>query len=136
MKKELYETQLAEREAAHMLLKNYVEKNSNIIATSLENLIPFFQDCSLHGLQSAINTVNVTFASVALKVIETGVNFERGEIEDTDRQYLPVDAGQMQSAIYYLSRFIELFAPLSAICESQDPAIKMCKNAFNRLERC
>ena len=132
MKKETIEAQKAERQAAHMLLVDYIENHANEIALRIEKIIPFFQECNLHGLQSAMNTVNVTFASVALKVVETQAEWD--DIDDPNRQFLPVDAVQMRHAIYYLSKFISLFGPFSKMCESNDPAINMCKQAFSELE--
>jgi hypothetical protein len=81
-----------------------------------------------------MNTVNVTFASVALKVVETQA--ECSDIDDPNREFLPVDAIQMRHAIYYLSKFVSLFGPFSAMCETDNPAIKMCKQAFSELEHC
>jgi hypothetical protein len=83
-----------------------------------------------HGLYQA----NVTFASVALKVVETQA--ECSDIDDPNREFLPVDAIQMRHAIYYLSKFVSLFGPFSAMCETDNPAIKMCKQAFSELEHC
>ena len=132
MKKEIFEAQQAERMAAHKLLVDYIGAHANDIAMCIENIIPFFQECSMHGLQSAMNTVNVTFASVALNVIRS-----IGESTDEDdRLFLPVDADDMKDAIYYLSRIIELLGPLSSLCGSDDPAIKMCKSAFCHCENC
>lgn len=133
-KREQFEAQAAEKNAARMLLEDYIKNNVKIVALALEEIIPFFYECSLPGLQSCMNTVNVTFASVALNVIESTA--EHGNEMDSDRQYLPVDAGEMRKAIYYISKFVEAVGPLSAFCSQDTPAVKMCRQAFTKIERC
>lgn len=121
----------AKKDAARLLLKDYIVKNPDEIAATIEKIIPFFYDCDLIGLQSAMNTVNATFAAVALDVIKDCANEE----DCYDRLSLPVDAEDMKTAIYYLSRFVNLFGPLSALAtKSNIPAIRMCQDAFGKIE--
>ena len=128
---EKWEADNAKKDAARMLLKDYILKNPDDVVRCIENLIPFFDECDLIGLQTAMNTVNATFAAVALDVIKACANEE----ESFDRLRLPVDAEDMKTAIYYLSRFINLFGPLSAFASKNDvPAIKMCQEAFGKIE--
>ncbi len=133
-KKEQFAADFAEKNAARMLLEDYIVNNPKKVATALEQLIPFFFECSLLGLKSCMNTVNVTFASVALNVIESTA--ECGDEMDSERQYLPVDAGEMRQAIYYISKFVEAVGPLSYLCTEDAPAIKMTRQAFTKLEHC
>ena len=118
--------------AAHMLLKDFIVNNPNDVVFALREIIPFFRECSLTGLQSAMNTVNVTFASVALDVIKSADEEE----DESKRHYLPVGATDMQSAIYYLTKFVDLLGPLSALIRNNydNPAIKMCTEAFGKYE--
>ena len=58
------------------------------------------------------------------------------EDDESKRQYLPVGATDMQSAIYYLTKFVDLLGPLSALIRNNydNPAIKMCTEAFGKYE--
>ena len=125
---------MAEKNAAMMLLKDYIVNHPSDIVMALENIIPFFRECSLAGLQDSLNTVNVVFASVALDVVNTSWMDD----EDEEKQYLPVDATQMKHAIYYLSKFIGRIGVLAALVESnsQTPAFKMTTDAFDPDEIC
>lgn len=128
---EKWEAEMAEKNAARMLLKDYVINHPGDVVFAIENIIPFFSECSLIGLQKAMNTVNATFAAVALDVVKASSE----EDDNFDRLQLPVDAEDMKTAIYYLSRFIALFGPLSNLASNTDePAIKMCRDAFGKVE--
>lgn len=115
----------AQRNAAHLLMKEYVKNNADSVASVLESILPFFQECTYAGLQSSMNTVNVTFASVALDVIKSTWETES---ESPDRLCLPADATDMKTAIFYLSKIIDKLGMLSCLAENNknDPAIKMC----------
>lgn len=121
-----------EKIAAHTLLEKFVAENPNKIAHVLSSLIAFYGECSQSGLKSAMNTVNVTFASVALDVVKTA-SLDEG---DEGKQYLPVDANEMKISIYYLSKLIKNLDQLSALIENNqsNPAIRLCKNAFSEIE--
>ena len=122
------ETKVAQEDAARLLLENYITSHPAEIARCIEKIIPFLYGCPLVGLQQAMNTVNATFAAVALDVIKSHANDEESLAE------LPADVEDMKTAIYHLSRFINLFGPLSALAGSSDPAIKMCQDAFGIIE--
>lgn len=132
-KTELWQQEANEKNAAREMLRQYVEQHSGDVAYALAEIISFFYDCTYGGLRSAMSTVSVTFANLALDVI-----IARDDDEGEDyygKLQLPVDADQMKTAIHYLSRFIELFGPLSAIADKGDEAaIKMCREAFGRCE--
>jgi len=130
-KDEKWEADIAQKNAARTLLKQYIAEHPQDIMFAIEELIPFFSECTYSGLQDAMNTVNVAIASISLKVIEDIA--ENGD-EDSDRSYLPVDAKQMQSAVYYLTKFIRLLGPLSHLCGNDKvPAIEMTDKAFSKL---
>jgi len=134
-KQEKWEADMAEKNAARTLLKEYIASHPQDIMFAIEELIPFFSECSLSGLQDAMNTVNVAIASVALKVIEDVAEY--GDGESSERSYLPVDAKEMQSAVYYLTKFIRLLGPLSNLCSNDKvPAIEMTDRAFSKLLHC
>jgi len=134
-KKEKWEADMAEKNAARTLLKEYISSHPQDIMFAIEELIPFFSECSLAGLQDAMNTVNVAIASVALKVIEDVAEY--GDEDSSDRSYLPVDAKELQSAVYYLTKFIRLLGPLSNLCSNDKvPAIEMTDRAFSKLLHC
>ena len=125
MKEKEIKARNAQRNAAHLLMKEYVKNNADSVASVLESILPFFQECTYAGLQSSMNTVNVTFASVALDVIKS--TWET-EAESSNRLCLPADANDMKIAIYYLSKIIDKLGLLSCMAENHkdDPAIKMC----------
>ena len=130
-KNEKWEADIAQKNAARTLLKQYIAENPQDIMYAIEELIPFFSECSYSGLQDAMNTVNVAIASMSLKVIEDIA--EHGDGETSERSYLPVDAREMQSAVYYLTKFIRLLGPLSHLCgNNKVPAIEMTDRAFTK----
>ena len=131
-KNEKWEADIAQKNAARTLLKQYIAEHPQDIMFAIEELIPFFSECSFAGLQDAMNTVNVAIASVLLKVIEDIAEY--GDGEDTERSFLPVDAKEMQSAVYYLTKFVRLLGPLSHLCSNDKiPAIEMTDRAFGKL---
>ncbi len=128
-----FQEEQAKKDAARMLLKNFITNNPTEIQYALEDLIPFFNlECSMSGLHSSLNVVNVTFATVALDVIRSAAEQEIIE----ERQYLPVDALEMRSAIFCLSKFIEAIEPVAALIRRHidDPAFKMVTDAFSKEE--
>ena len=48
---------MAEKNAARTLLKEYISSHPQDIMFAIEELIPFFSECSYSGLQDAMNTV-------------------------------------------------------------------------------
>ena len=130
-KDEKWEADIAQKNAARALLKQYIVEHPEDIMFAIEELIPFFSSCSYSGLQDAMNTVNVAIASISLKVIEDIAEY--GDEDNSERSFLPVDARQMQSAVYYLTKFIRLLGPLSHLCRNDKvPAIEMTDKAFTK----
>ena len=131
-KNEKWENDIAQKNAARTLLKQYIAQNPQDIMYAIEELIPFFNDCSFAGLQDAMNTINAAIASISLKVIEDIAEY--GDEASSERSYLPVDAKEMQSAVYYLTKFVRLLGPLSHVCSNtKNPAIEMTERAFSKL---
>ena len=62
---------IADNQATAMLMEQWVRDNVKEIAFALSDIVPFIcGECNLSNLKDMLNTVNVTFASVALNVIK------------------------------------------------------------------
>ena len=124
----------ANRIAAHQLMTQWVKDNAEDVAHAISTLTPFIcGQCSVSGMKNLLNTVNVTFATVALDVIRS-----RNENEDGDDSCLclPVDATEMQNTLYELSRFLKMFAPMGNLMERNQkmPAFRMSISAYDRVD--
>lgn len=116
------------KNAAVLLLDDYIRQNSKKVAGVLADIIPFFDECSWDGLRSAVSCVNTTFATVALDVIK---DHDAKDEDDPDRRLLPCGADDMQQAVFYLTKFINLLGPFFYTFDRRGvPAIDMCRNAF------
>ena len=127
------DTILAERMAAHQLMTQFVKDNASEVAHAISELVPFIcGEADLSSLKSDLNTVNITFATVALDVIRSRNNEDREGIP----LCLPVDALEMQNALYELSRFFKMFAPMADLFElNKDmPAFKMSISCFDTVD--
>ena len=110
----------ANRIAAHQLMTQWVKNNANEVASVIGELVPFIcGECDYAGLQKALNTVNITFATVALEVVKQRND---SSVEENKRAplCLPADAMEMQSALYNLSRFMKKFNPLGLLLERNE----------------
>ena len=126
--------EIAQRAAAHQLMTQFVKDNAAEVAHVLETLIPFINgESSLSDLRSDMNTVNITFATVALDVIRLRNESDGKGVHPLS---LPVDATQMQNALYDLSRFFKAFDPLASFIEDNRdmPAFKMSSNCFDTVD--
>ena len=126
------DVKLAEIYAAHKLMTDFVKENASGVANAICNLVPFLcEECNLSGLKSSLNVVNITFATVALNVIKS-----RNEIDDDTALCLPVDATEMQNALYDLSRFLKKFSSLASLIErnGEMPAFKMSINCYDQVD--
>ena len=108
-----------------MLMEQWVRENVREISFALSDIVPFIcGECNLSNLKDSLNTVNLTFASVALNVIK-----QRNEAEgDTyTPMCLPCDATEMNNALYDLSRFLKKFKRLGSLLERNEemPAFRM-----------
>lgn len=121
---------LAERSAAHMLMMNWVKENVGEVAHALEELIPFMVgECNLTNLNSDLNIVNTTFATIAFEVI-------KANNRDGNDLCLPVDANRMQATIYDLTKFFRILSSLDTMLQinRDNPAFRMCMSAFDEVE--
>lgn len=119
--------EIAERQAVCMLMEQWVKDNVKEVASVLLDLIPFIcSECGRSGLKDHLNTVNMTFASIALNVIK-----QRNESEAEGNKCmplcLPADATEMDNALYDLSRFLKKFDRLGRLLERNEemPAFRM-----------
>ena len=122
----------ANRIAAHQLMTQWVKDNAEDVARAISELAPFIcGQCTVSGMKEWLNTVNVTFATVALEVIRA-----RNENGDDGTKCLPVDAMEMQSTLYDLSRFLKMFKTLGYLMEDNQemPAFKMSVSAYDRVD--
>ena len=126
------DTILAERMAAHQLMTQWVRDNAEDVAHAISELAPFIcGQCTVSGMKELLNTVNITFASVALEVIRS-----RNENGGDDTKCLPVDALEMQNTLYELSRFLKMFKPLGYLMEKNEnmPAFRMSITAYDKVD--
>ena len=118
---------MADNQATAMLMEQWVRDNVKEVAFALSDIVPFIcGECDLSDLKDRLNTVNVTFASVALNVIR-----QRNESEANGDKHvpmcLPCDATEMDNALYDLSRFMKKFNRLGLLLERNEdmPAFRM-----------
>ena len=122
--------------AAHRLMTQWVVENANELASDMADLVAFIcEECGFSDLQGALNTVNITFATVALEVVK-----QRNENEDEARERmplcLPADAIEMQNSLYDLSRFLAKFSRLASLLERNEkmPAFRMTVESFYKAD--
>ena len=127
---------MADNQATALLMEQWVRDNVKEIAFALLDIVPFIcGECDLSDLKDRMNTVNVTFASVALNVIK-----QRNQTEEEDNKYtpmcLPADATEMDNALYDLSRFMKKFNRLGSLLERNEkmPAFRMAINNDNDVD--
>ena len=118
---------MADNQATAMLMEQWVRDNVKEIAFALSDIVPFIcGECNLSDLKDRMNTVNVTFASVALNVIK-----QRNESEADGNKHMPMclqcDATAMDNALYDRSRFMKKFNRLGSLLERNEkmPAFRM-----------
>lgn len=124
-----HETQerVADNQETAMLMEQWVRDNAAEVAFALSDLVPFIcEEGNLSDLKDWMNTVGVTFASVALNVIK-----QRNKAEAEGNKHtpicLPCDATAMDMALYNLSRFMKKFNRLGSLLERNEetPAFRM-----------
>ena len=118
---------MADNQATAMLMEQWVRDNAKEVAYALSDIVPFIcGECNLLGLKDRLNTVNVTFASVALNVIRQRNESEANGNKDVP-MCLPCDATEMDNALYDLSRFMKKFNRLGSLLERNEtmPAFRM-----------
>lgn len=122
------EVQQEKKDAARLLMKDYVVNNADHVAEVLACIVPFFDECSYNGLLRAMSTVNTTIATVALEVIR---DMDEYEPDDPRRRVLPCGSDDMRDAVFYLTKFFDI---IGSFCDMLDkrgvPAIDMCRQAY------
>ena len=118
---------IAERNATRMLMEQWVKENIYEVTHAFMELVPFIcGECDRAGLQKDLNTINITFATVALEVVR-----QRNECEAEGNKRaplcLPADAVEMENALYDVSRFLKMFNAMGYLMESNKdmPAFRM-----------
>ena len=118
---------MADNQATAMLMEQWVRDNVKEVAYAISDIVPFIcGECNLSELKDRMNTVNVTFASVALNVIK-----QRNQAKEEGNKHtpmcLPCDATAMDTALYDLSRFLKKFNRLGSLLERNEemPAFRM-----------
>lgn len=126
--------EIAQRSAAHQLMTQFVKDNASEVADAIEDIVSFIiGESNLSNLRDDMNTVNITFATVALDVIRLRNDSDGRGVYPLS---LPVDAMQMQNALYDLSRFFKAFGPLAKFIENNEamPAFKMSMSYFGSVD--
>ena len=119
-----------EKEAARLLMTNYVERNIREFVMALIDLVPFFDEHTVGSLKGATNIVNATFATIALDVVEDLYN---KDFDDPDRRLLPYSPRDMESAIRSLTGLVRSINYLGHLLDKpEDPAINTCRKAYAR----
>ena len=122
------------RNAAHLLMTKFVEREANFIAMALEYIIPLRDEVTYDRLEKDMSVVNQTFASMALQVISHNSSLDD---EDPDVMYLPVGAKEMRDTLEELSKFIHSVRHLLFFLYDKyrdDVAVKMADEIFSEYD--
>ena len=76
-----------ERQAAHMLMVDYVKNNADLIAEVLEPIVATWFEISYASLKDSMGVVSQVFAGIALELIEHNSGLDP---EDVENMVLPV----------------------------------------------
>ena len=129
-KDEEWKKKMEREKTAHMLLTEFVKREADIIAKSLESIIPLHDEISYESLEQNMSVVNQTFASIALQLIAHNSLLDPN---DPDNMALPVGAKIMNDTIEDMSKFIHSVRVLLWVIQDKfqdDPAIKMADEVF------
>lgn len=122
------------RNAAHLLMTKFVEREADFIAMALEYIIPLRNEVTYDRLEKDMSVVNQTFASLALQVISHNSSLDD---EDPDVMYLPVGAKEMRDTLEELSKFIHSVRHLLFFLYDKyrdDVAVKMADEIFSEFD--
>ena len=120
---------VAERNAAHMLMKQWLLENADEMASIICHIVPFINgDCDMEDLNKSMNVVNIAFATIALEVIKAK--------NRNEPLCLPVDATEMQNAIFDLTNFLKTMDSFGNMLRRYEdlPAFKMSLSAYGETE--
>ena len=129
-KNEKLEKEMNQRNAAHLLMTEFVKREASDIARALENIVPLEDDVSYESLEQSMGVVNQTFASIALQLIHHNSLLDP---TDPDNMVLPVGAKTMNETIEEMSKFIHSIRLLLWTLQDRyrdDPAIKLAREVF------
>jgi hypothetical protein len=106
------------------------------VAHSISELTSYIcGENNLASMQRSLNTINVTFATIALEVVKQR---NESEAEGNKRMplCLPADAIEMQNALYDFSRFMKRFAAMAHMIELNEnmPAFRMSVTAYDEVD--
>lgn len=129
MSNEAYEKMMKERNAAHLLLTEFVKREADAVARALEPLIPIYGEVTTESLKDNMRVVAQVFAGLSLQLIDHNAGLEEN---DSDRMILPVGAKEMHQTLYELSRFIEGTRQLlwTISRHHEDPAVDLASKTF------
>lgn len=119
-----------ERNAAHLLMTEFVKREADDIARALESIVTLYQEVSYETLTENMCVVNQAFASIALTLIDHNSWLEP---DDRNNMVLPVGANKMKDTIYDLSKFIQSTRTLLFMLFDkfgEDSAIKLARETF------
>jgi hypothetical protein len=119
-----------ERNAAHLLMTEFVKREASEIARALESIIVLHREVNYESLTENMSVVNQTFASLALTLIDHNAYLDP---EDSDNMILPVGAKQMKVTIEDLSKFIKSTRLLLWMLFDKfedDAAVKLASETF------
>ena len=119
-----------ERNAAHMLMTEFVKREADDIANALESIVTLYQEVSYETLTENMCVVNQAFASIALTLIDHNSSLD---YDDPDNMILPVGANKMKSTIDDLSKFIQSTRFLLFMLfekHQEDSAVKLARETF------
>lgn len=123
-----------ERNAAHLLMVEFVKNNPDAVARGLEPIVGLWNEVTYDSLKSNMGVVSQVFAGVALNLIDHNSSLSP---EDPKNLILPVGAKTMASTLDDLSKFIESTRFLFlGLVEKYDghPAFEMAQRTFYEYE--
>lgn len=133
-KEEAWQKKLNQEHAAHLLMVEFVKRESGHIARALESIIQLEHEVSYESLEQGMGVVNQTFASIALQLIAHNSLLDP---TDPDNMVLPVGAKVMNDTIEEMSKFIHSVRLLLWILQTKfndDPAIKLAGEVFYKYQ--
>lgn len=123
-----------ERNAAHLLMVEFVKNNPDDVARALEPIVGLWHEVNYDELKSSMGVVSHVFAGLALSLIDHNSSLDP---EDKGRMFLPVGAVTMNNTLEALSRVIESMRFLFlGLVEKYDkhPAFKIAQQTFFEYE--
>lgn len=121
---------LNERNAAHLLMTEFVKREASEIARALESIVTLHREVTYESLTENMSVVNQTFASIALTLIDHNAGLDPN---DNDNMILPVGAKKMKGTIEDLSKFIKSTRVLLWLLLERfqdDAAVKLASETF------